>query len=200
LVDHLADVFHKSGTDIKKTLGALVAHPEFKHAAGKKVRTPTEDVIATLRSYGVQFKRPRRDADGANAIFFISRTIGQVPFGWGPPDGFPDTAAAWSSAARMMGSFHAHYSLAGGWWPNTGVKFRKPASWLPQRRIRFDQLVDHVCREIHGRPSTSLILGAACIACEMKPGTVVTANHYMVKYRMPRLLGIILDTPQFLTR
>lgn len=200
LVDDLARVFQNSGTDIKKTLRALVAHPEFKRSAGKKVRTPTEDLVATLRVLGVQIKKPKRPDDAANAIFYLSRTMGQVPFGWGPPDGFPDVAGAWSSAARMMGSFHAHYVLAGGFYPRRGVSYRRDASWLPQKRIRFDQFVDHLCRVLHGRPSTSLMLGAACIAADMKPADVVTASHPLIQFKMQRLLGILLDSPQFLTR
>jgi uncharacterized protein (DUF1800 family) len=200
LVDHLADVFHSSGTDITKTLRALVAHPEFRNSAGKKVKTPTEDVVSTLRAYGVQLKRPSRDADASNAIFYVCRLVGQVPFGWGPPNGFPDTANVWTSPGRMMGSYHVHYSLAGGWWPSTGVEYRRRASWLPQKRIRFDQFVDHLCRVLHGRGATPLVLGAACIATDMKPGTVLTASHYMIQSRLPKLMGILLDTPQFLTR
>jgi uncharacterized protein (DUF1800 family) len=200
LVNHLADVFTDSGTDIKKTLRALVAHPEFKKSVGKKVKTPTEDVVSTFRSYGIKVKKPVRESDAANAIYYICRLVGQVPFGWGPPNGFPDNAAIWSSAARMMGSYHAHYSLAGGWWPSTGVTYRPKASWLPQKRIRFDQFVDHLCRVLHGRGSTSLVLGAACIATDMKPGDIITAKHFLIQYRLPKLLGILLDTPQFLTK
>jgi uncharacterized protein (DUF1800 family) len=200
LVDHLADVFQRTGTDIAATLRALVAHPEFKKSVGAKVKTPTEDVVSTLRAYGVKLKRPRREADASNAIFYVCRLVGQVPFGWGPPNGFPDTANVWTSPGRMMGSYHVHYSLAGGWWPNTGVEYRRHASWLPQKRIRFDQFVDHLCRVLHGRPATPRVLGAACIATDTRPGTVISAGHYLIQSRLPKLMGILLDTPQFMTR
>lgn len=200
LIDHLASVFQESGTDIKATLKALVGHSEFAASAGKKVRTPTEDLVATLRAYGVQMEQPVRDGDAANALLYLSKSAGQEPFGWGPPDGFPDNGAAWSSAARMMSSFHLHYGLAGHWFPDTGVQYRSHASWLPQRKIRFDEFVDHLCRQIHGRPSTSLVLGAASIATNLSPADVITKDHVLINFRMPKLFGILLDTPQFLTR
>ncbi|MEJ7741577.1 MAG: DUF1800 family protein [Nocardioidaceae bacterium] len=98
LVAHLAQVFSRSGTDIKETLRALVRHPEFKASAGKKVRTPSEDLVATLRAYDVDITRPQRESDAANAIYYLSKNMGQAPFGWERPDGFPDNGSAWSSA------------------------------------------------------------------------------------------------------
>ncbi len=193
-------MFSRSGTDIKETLRALVRHPEFKASAGKKVRTPSEDLVATLRAYDVDITRPQRESDAANAIYYLSKNMGQAPFGWERPDGFPDNGAAWSSAARMMGSFHVHYALAAGFYPSTGVNYRSKESWLPQPRIRFDEFVDHLCRTLQGRPSTRLLLGAACIATDMRPGDVVSRDHVLINYRMPRLLGILLDTPAHMTR
>ena len=49
LVAHLAQVFLDNNTEIKPVLRALVASAEFKAAAGAKVRTPTDDVVATHR-------------------------------------------------------------------------------------------------------------------------------------------------------
>ena len=200
LVAELARAFQDSGTDISTTLQALVRHPEFAASAGKKVRTPTEDVVATLRVLGVQIHKPSADQDAANAIYYQAKNTGQVPFGWEFPDGFPDTAGTWSSGARMMGSFQLHAATAGGYWPKTGVTYRLGAAWLPQPRIRFDALVDHLCRVLHGRGSTSLLLGAACLAVDQSPSDIITRDHVLTNYRMPRLIGLLLDTPQHLTR
>ena len=200
LVDDLARVFSRSGTDIKATLRALVAHPEFKGAVGSKVRTPTDDVCATFRVLGARITEPVDTTDAAKAVFYLSRSVGQTPFGWGPPDGFPQTAGAWSTPGRMMGSFHMHHTTAGHWYPRTGVRYRPHASWLPERRIRFDAFVDHLCRVLHGRPSTSRILGAASICVDIAPGEVIHRDHLLIKWRMPFLLGLLLDTPQHLTK
>ena len=200
LVDHLAAVFTKSGTDIKATLRALVDSAEFSDSVGAKVRTPTDDVCATFRVLGARINRPDDLQDAAKAIFYLSRTVGQTPFGWGPPDGFPQTAAAWSTPGRMMGSFHMHHTTAGHWYPRTGVTYRPHDSWLPQPRIRFDAFVDHLCRVLHGRPSTSRILGAASIAVEVAPSELVDRDSLLVKWRMPFLIGLLLDTPQHLMK
>ena len=200
LVNHLADVFRDSGTDIKATLTALIEHPEFNAAGGKKVRTPTEDVAATFRVLGARMSKPNSNGDAANSIFYQCKSVGQVPFGWERPDGFPDNGQAWSSAARLMGSYRVHNSTAGHWYPSTGITYRSHASWLPQPQLRFDLFVDHLCRTLHGRRATRLVLGAACLVIEATPGDMITQDHRVIKYRLPRLIGLLLDTQQHMTK
>ena len=93
-----------------------------------------------------------------------------------------------------------HWNLAGGWWPNEAVTYRSPRSWLPQRRIRFDQYVDHLCRLVHGRGSTPLLLKAACQATDCSPGEVVTRDHPVADWLFVRLMATLLDSPAHMTR
>ena len=198
LVDHLAKVFRSSGTDIRATLKALVAHKEFKAAAGRKVRTPVDDLVQTSRVLGVAAKRPRSTKSFAVAIAWSS---GVEPlFSWPRPDGSPEHNAAWSSASRMLSSFHMHWSMAGGWWPSQDVTYRRPVSWLPQRRIRFDQYVDHLCRMVHGKGSTPRLLKAAAEATGVRPADVVTSSHPLGSWMFVRLMAVLLDSPDHMTR
>lgn len=201
LVSHLAHRFLASGTDIRATLRALIAHPEFAASRRAKVRTPTEDLIATWRALGVRVLRPSgRETDGANAVLWMAAGMGQRPFDWQRPDGFPDTAEAWTSASRMLGSFKVHHNSAGGWWPSTGVRFETYASWVPEWNLRFDLVVDHVCRRLLGRRSTPRLLGAACKAVDIRPGDRIDRDHPLVTWRMQQLLLALLDTPEHMSR
>jgi len=147
---------------------------------------------------------PARGSRRHDAIYYQSKNTGQVPFGWERPDGFPDNAAAWSSAARLMGSFHLHYTTAGGDWPNTGVTCQLHDDCLPQSSIHFDALVDHLCRAARPQVDKSRarcsVLGAACIAVDQSPSDIITWDHVLPNYRMPALIGLLLDTSQHLTK
>jgi uncharacterized protein (DUF1800 family) len=198
LVEHLASVFLKSGTDIRATLRALVAHTEFKAAAGEKVRTPVDDLVHTARVLGVTARRPRSPSSFAITIAYAHG--GDQLYSWPRPDGAPLHDAAWSSASRMLASFQMHWGLAGGWWPKEAVAYRSPRSWLPQRRIRFDQYVDHLCRVVHGRGSTPVLLKAACQATGCRPGEVVTRDHPVASWLFVRLMATLLDSPAHMTR
>ncbi len=88
-----------------------------------------------------------------------------------------------------------HWSLAGGWWPKTGVDYLQPTDWVPELPMRFAPLVDHLSRRILGRPSTRGILKAASTAVGVKPTEEITADHPLMRWHFNRLLGSFLDNP-----
>jgi len=200
LVGHLAAVYLANDTAIAPVLKSLIASKEFQASAGKKTRTPEEDVIATYRALGVRVAPPKNDSAAAVSILWQTNQIGQAPFEWPRPDGRPDTASAWSSVSRLLGSFSVHYSMAGGWWPSVGIAYTAPAGWLPKTSIRFDSLVDHLARSILGRGSTALLLQVACQATGIVPSAVITKEHELIRWGMPRLLTVFLDNPTHLGR
>lgn len=199
LVNHLTRRFLASGTDIAATLRALFSHPEFAAAQDAKVRNPIEDFVATVRALDVHAKKPRGDWPFADAQIWMCQ--GQYPFQWPRPDGMPQTNGAWSSASQVLGSLDVHYSMAGGWIGEEGsVRYHRYRSWMPQDRLRFDALVDHLSRRLLGRPSTELLLTAACQATGCVPRERVDQDHALPNWLMPRLLTAILDTPAHLSR
>jgi hypothetical protein len=198
LVNDLAAVFRSSGTDIKATLRALVAHPEFKASLGRLVRTPLEDFVATCRVLRIDVKAPTADSSFARAAAWVPQST--LAYHWPRPDGPPYGDAAWSSATRMLTSFRMHWNLAGGWWPKQDVAYRPRASWLPERSIRLDQYVDHLCRMLLGKPSSPRILAAAVAAVGYGPATKVTNDHALGDWLFVRLVGVLLDSPDHMRR
>lgn len=198
LVTHLAKTFRDTGTDIQATLRALVSHPEFQASAAKKVRNPVEDLIQTARVLQVNAKKPTSNAAFGRCISHVQQ--GLILYQWPRPDGAPDRNSAWCSATRVLGSFRMHWLFAGGFYPNGDVAYKKPGYWLPQRRLRFDKYVDHLCRTFHGQPSTSQVLKAAVEATGLSPSTIVTRQHRVTKYLGVRLIGAILDSPAHMSR
>jgi uncharacterized protein (DUF1800 family) len=198
LVDRLATVFTDSGTDIAATLRALVASDEFVRSAGRKVRTPVDDLVATCRVLGVDALAPTSGSSFAHAIAWMPRSM--LLYQWPRPDGAPETNADWASAARMLSSFRMHWLLAGGYYPSSAVRYRTPASWLPQKQIRLDRYVDHVCRMLLGRGSTSTDLKAVCQATGRRPTETVTAKHPLARWMFVRMAVVLLDSPDHMSR
>jgi uncharacterized protein (DUF1800 family) len=198
LVNHLASVFRESGTDIRATLRALVAHPEFTGSKGRLIRTPIDDFVATCRVLRVDVKAPRGPSSFARAAVWAPQSM--LAYHWPRPDGAPYGDQAWSSATRMLSSFRMHWNLIAGWWPDEDVAYRSPASWLPERSIRLDRYVDHLCRMILGRPSTPRILAASVTAVDAGPATKVTRDHALSGWLFVRLVGVLLDSPDHMRR
>ena len=198
LVNDLAQVYLSSGTDITAMLRFLVDSPEFRGSAGQKVRTPVEDLVATCRVLQVKVSRPTRDRSFAHAATGLHQ--GLPLYQWPRPDGPPERNPDWASASRMMSSFRMHWNLSAGYYPDYDVIYKSHRSWLPQKRIRLDKYVDHLCRTLLGRGSTARELKAVCQATGLAPGEKVTRDHKLARNMFPRLAVVLLDSPTHMTR
>jgi uncharacterized protein (DUF1800 family) len=197
LVTTLTQVYLDSGTDIAATLRALVASEEFWASAGVKVRTPIDDVVATCRTLRVTAQAPTTKASFAHALpFAINSTL---PYHWPRPDGPPDSEDVWAAPTRMLNSWKLHWSLASGA-PAQQATYRTPASYLPVASLRFDRFVDHLCRILLGQGSTSVLLDAACEGTGTGTAEVVTVDHPVIRHKFPRLVSVLLDSPEHMTR
>ncbi|MBF4767215.1 DUF1800 domain-containing protein [Nocardioides agariphilus] len=200
LVGHLAKVYLKNDTAIAPVLRALVASREFQRSVGAKVRDPGEDIVATYRLLGVRLGSPATYDAGVNAMLWQAGTLGITPLAWPRPDGQPIDNASWSSPARLMASLDMHYTLSGGWWPRERTHYIQPVDRLPAKQVRFDRLVDDLSRRILHRPASDKLLKACCMATAAKPGEIISDQHPVVLWLMPRLLTTILDSPDFMSR
>ena len=99
LIDNLTKTYLDHDTAIVPVLRALVASAAFRDSAGAKVRTPSEDVVATYRAMQVRLTKPGSpdDGSGANVRLWQVFSMGESPLGWPRPDGPPIDGASWSS-------------------------------------------------------------------------------------------------------
>jgi uncharacterized protein (DUF1800 family) len=203
LVSQLAQVYLDNQTAIVPVLQALVASPEFLASAGAKVRTPTDDVVATYRALDVAVGPPTSPDSTANSILWQASNVGQTPFEWARPDGQPEGGAAWSSASRFLASLELHYTMSGGWWPTRDAAYHPVSSWVPLTgtdSMRFDALVEHLSRRLLSRSASSRVVTACCQATGFAADTAITVNHSVVRWGMPVLLTTVLDSPEHMSR
>ena len=199
LVRRLAKVYLENDTEIVPVLRALVASKEFRASAGDKLRDPSEDVVATYRALGVEVGRPTRNDSGGNAILWQASGLGLSPHAWPRPDGTPVTDAVWASPSRALGSMSMHWSMAGGWWPSHGLRYREPSEWVPSKKpIRFKDLVDEVSRDLLHRPASKRLLETARLATGCKAREKIDREHGLYQWGFPRLLAAVLDSPDHL--
>jgi uncharacterized protein (DUF1800 family) len=198
IIDAVASAYSSSATDIKTTLRALVAHPDFLASRGHLTRTPIEDCVATCRVLEVAALTPTSTSAFVHSLVQLARTI--FVYQWPRPDGAPRGDAYWCSAGRMLDSFRRHWSLVAGWYPTQDVTYRSTASWLPQPSIRLDQYVDHLCRVLLGRSSTPRLLSAVVSGTGYGPATLITKDHALGRTVFVRLAGVLLDSPEHMRR
>ncbi len=126
LVAGAADTFTKTDGDIRAVLSTILHSDEFTTSFGKKVKRPLEFIASSLRALDasltdadlkkIPLKSYDKRANGKNRIADeplakTLRTLGQVPFLWQAPNGYPDVASAWVNTNNLLARWNFALAL-----------------------------------------------------------------------------------------
>lgn len=119
LVGRVAAAFHKSGGDIKTTLKALFSDKEFFAVENyrAKVKTPFELAISSIRALGAE-------TNGGPAMLAMLNKLGEVPYGYQAPTGYPDTAEDWVNTGALLERLNFAVAVASNRIPGTRVDLK----------------------------------------------------------------------------
>ncbi|GAA3341510.1 DUF1800 domain-containing protein [Amorphoplanes nipponensis] len=198
LVAKLAQVYLDNDTAIGPVLRALFTSPEFAASVGQKVRTPFEDLAATVRTLGLG-----PETAGVKALDALYNNLvnaGNAPFRWSPPNGFPDVAAAWASPSAFLMRCNSHLNLAAGWYPR---QLTRPADLLtalvPVLPPTYGALVDALARRLVGVALPADHVAAVLSVAGKLPTSSLTSKE-SVAGSLPYLIALVLDSPSFQLR
>jgi Protein of unknown function (DUF1800) len=113
LVDAVAKAYLVSGTQILPMISTILRSTEFWESRGRKVRRPTENLIATIRTLGITVSDWGK---ALNTLHWMTNDMGHCPLDWPAPNGYPDVATAWRSSGTLLNTWEFHLGFAGGWW------------------------------------------------------------------------------------
>ncbi|MEM7140461.1 MAG: DUF1800 domain-containing protein [Actinomycetota bacterium] len=148
MVADLAAVYLANDSDIKPVLTALFAHPTFLGSEGQKLRRPQEFLIAIGRQVDAEFSTITSSAQigplGATAV-----SLGQPPFQWPAPNGYPDVGPAWLNAGGLLGRWNAAADLATGYFGVMNVTTNHLRDGIGVRPVgeQFDIVADRLLHE-----------------------------------------------------
>ena len=91
LVSRAADIFRSSDGDIKSVLRLIFLSAEFA-AAPPKLKRPHTYMISVLRALNTDLNPGR-----GRVLADWMQLLGQTPFMWPPPNGYPDLSTAWTA-------------------------------------------------------------------------------------------------------
>lgn len=106
LVAQVAEVFSATEGDLKSVLRAIFASEAFAQAGGQKFRRPLEWLVAALRalSEGISIGNYRPLLEALDEM-------GQLPFHWHPPNGYPDVGMAWLNTNGLLHRWNVALAL-----------------------------------------------------------------------------------------
>lgn len=107
IVQSTAEVFFNTGGDIRATMRHLLLSDEFMNAYGQKFRRPLDFVIATLRVL-----RDGLDVDNTYTFIEPLEGMGQLPYAWHPPNGYPDVTDAWLNTNGLLYRWNLALNMA----------------------------------------------------------------------------------------
>jgi uncharacterized protein (DUF1800 family) len=106
----VAAAFTQSNGDIKTTLRALFATDAFRNSADLKICRPAEYLAGLIRALAPDTLYP---TDNGQLFYFAQVIMGQLPYYWPTPDGYPDEQAYWASTGGLLNRWRLSFlSLA----------------------------------------------------------------------------------------
>ncbi len=201
LVDRLAQVYLDNDTRIAPVLRALLTSAEFAASAGQKTKRPLEDITSTVRVLGVT---PGKDTRGwLNDVLWSARVAGQAPMGWPAPNGYPDVAAAWSSTGTTLARWNFH--MGQGWTASdpASAKVTYPAlrALLPATLpTTYGGFVDALAKRLLLVALPAAKRDAVCAFLDKTAASPLKSTDAAVGWRLPYVVALVLDSPEFATR
>jgi hypothetical protein len=117
-VDAVAAAFTNSSGDISDTLRALFATAEFLGNADFKFTRPSEYLAALVRSLAPDTPYPPVNDQ---FLFYAKSILGQLPFYWPTPDGYPDAESYWASTGGLLNRWRLSFLSFAGIIPGVNV-------------------------------------------------------------------------------
>ena len=217
LVDRVAQAFLKTKGDLRATYEALFFSPEFfaPENLRAKTKSPFEFLASSLRASGADFvevknwrgRAPLRAIEagaalgrGGDRLAGLQKKtamlhlveMGQPPYVWGPPTGFPEDSSTWVSAGALVSRLNFALALTGGQVADARVDVRPLLG--EANPDRPDAVVDAIADNLLGAPPSAntrrvlLAQAAPSVAGE-------TAVPEVTK-----VLALLLGSPEFQKR
>lgn len=193
VVNAVAQTFTATGGDLRETMRTLLLSPEFGSAADQKFKRPLELVASAARTLA-----SRLGPTAGKPLLGVLRNMGQLPFGWQAPNGYPDAAGAWANTNGLLTGWNLGISLGGNHLPDVTTDLGGLAAGTPGwPRPTAGALTDHLTSRLLSRTldpaDRSQIANYA--ADGKPPQTRLTALQTQAK--LPGLVALILDSPYF---
>jgi uncharacterized protein (DUF1800 family) len=190
VVAKAAATFTATGGDLRAVLKTILLSDEFYASAGQKLRRPYEFVIAALRGLG-----PQPTDDGIQNLIWSLYPLGQVPFEWEPPNGYPDVGAAWANTNGMLNRWNVASALVLNWFDGVPVPIRGiVAAAAARTSARFvDAMASRLLQRPLDPPDRALLID---YVAQGRSGSARIPPWYQ-NQQAPGLLALILGSPYF---
>lgn len=151
IVDAMAAAWLAHDSQIAPVIEAMVSHPGFDAVAGSKFRRPLDYLAAVLRALEADVV-PTTDVALLAPLGQSLASLGQLPFDWPAPNGYPDVEGAWLNAGGLLNRWTLIGALVAT--PNPLVQFDNSAIGARFSGLTADEVYDRASQMIVGESVT----------------------------------------------
>lgn len=170
-----ADTFTQTDGDIKAVLRTIFNRPEFWHSAGQKVKRPLDFVVSAVRVLDLPARNLR-------PLLRAVQQLGQAPFMWPAPNGYPDTASDWINTNALLTRWN--------------LMLQGTQSWRIRRHLQIPlRSLDHPTAEEVLNLYSGLVLNRT-LPEALKPLLVQVLKPDIMD-NVPTVVGLLLASPYF---
>jgi uncharacterized protein (DUF1800 family) len=189
IVSQVAATYTNTNGNITEMLKTLFASAEFMASHDRKVRRPQEFVIGTLRVL-----EPTFTTDYLAKALGPVTAMGQVPFQWPAPNGYPDVSAYWVNTGSSLTRWNWAFGLAED---TLGVSIRIDIPALISTANTPTALVDRLSARLLRRTLNSADR-TRIINFTARGGSVTQVlSGTDLTFRSRELIGLLLSSPYF---
>jgi uncharacterized protein (DUF1800 family) len=206
LVERVAQVFLKSGGDIKATLRAIFTSPEFNSPSAfrSKLKSPLELVASAIRALDA-------DTNGAPPLHDWLRRMGEPLYQQQAPTGYKEDSSQWANTGLFLSRINFGLALANNQISGT----RYDASKLVADSVTSDTdammeqlsaLITHTYLSTESRNAVRAGLEEKPVTNQARPAAIDTGRPQAVpanlqnppvNRRLAQLLGLLMGTAEF---
>jgi uncharacterized protein (DUF1800 family) len=191
LVEDLAATYLANDTAIIPVLRTLFNHPEFARSTNTKFRRPLDWLVAAARATGATVTA----ATGVRVtqLGTTAQALGQVPFGWPAPNGYPDVEGAWMNAGALLARWNVAGDLVAGRVPLVNVAVGTLRAGLLNQPT--DAAVTTLANRVVHEPLTKV--GRDVVVEHTGLAGVTRLSSAQVTQLVNRVVPLLLATPDF---
>jgi hypothetical protein len=193
LVTAVANAYTSNNTQILPMVSTILRSTEFWESRGKKIRRPSENLIATMRALNVGVSSM---PTALQTLHWTTVGLGDAPLDWTAPNGYPDVATSWRSSGTLLKVWGSHLSAIGGWYG--GLKGPDLVALYGGTPATSGEAIAGLTRTLTGSAWSSTHLNV--LQSFLGEAADTPLSRSLLQWSIGPLVAVILDGPHFALR
>lgn len=203
IVQSAADLFHaqrNASDQLKQVVAHILRSTEFQSTWGEKTKRPFEVIVSAMRATKGSYAFDMDESDTGSFLWYFDM-MGQAPFNWPPPNGYPDTKEAWESTTPLLFRWRMINRLVDD--RDANENYRLDILGQTPGNVRSaNDLADFWINRIFGYTISTAErqIVVDFMAQEEDPAVDLDFTDSNVQSRVRSMVALLLNTPQFQQR